>query len=268
MAFFSDGKESKMELSEKKARLQAYFRAHPKVLLGFSGGVDSAFLLASAKEMGAEAVACFVKTPFQPQFELEDARRLADGVGISLHIIPGNPLSDPQVVRNDARRCYYCKQMIFSALRAYADRIGAVLIDGTNATDPEDDRPGMQALRELSVESPLRLCGWGKADIRAESRRMGLFTWDKPSYACLATRIPTGTPIDAETLRKVEGAEDALFALGLQDFRVRVFHGAARLQLPEKEWHIGEELRRDICERVGQYFDTVLLDMTPRQPRE
>lgn len=257
-----------MELLEKRKKLQAYFNRHPKVLLGFSGGVDSAFLLAAAKEAGAEAIACFVKTPFQPQFELEDAQRLADELGIQPQVIPGDPLSDPLVVRNDAKRCYYCKRIIFSALRRYADEIGATLIDGTNATDPEEDRPGMQALRELSVESPLRLCGWGKADIRAESKRMGLFTWEKPSYACLATRIPTGTPIDAETLRKVEGAEDALFSLGFSDFRVRVFHGAAKLQLPEKDWHLTEELRRDICQKVGKYFDTVLLDMAPRQPRE
>ena len=257
-----------MELTEKKARLSAYFVEHKKVLLGFSGGVDSAFLLAAAKEAGAEAVACFVKTPFQPQFELEDAQRLADQLGVELHVIPGDPLSSPQVLRNDPRRCYYCKQIIFSTLRAYADELGATLIDGTNATDPEDDRPGMQALRELSVQSPLRLCGWGKADIRAESKRMGLFTWDKPSYACLATRIPTGTPIDAETLRRVEGAEDALFSLGLSDFRVRVFHGAARIQLPESQWHVSESLREEIVRKVGAYFDTVLLDMTPRQPRE
>ena len=153
-------------------------------------------------------------------------------------------------------------------IHARADELGATLIDGTNASDAEDDRPGMKALREMKAESPLRLCGLTKADIRAESKKRGLVTWDKPSYACLATRVPTGTPIDKETLAKVEKAENALFALGFTDFRVRVFHGAARLQLTESQWELNKERREKTFATLHESFDTVLLDMQPRLPRE
>ncbi len=257
-----------MELAEKMNALKEYFAAHPKLVLGFSGGVDSSFLFAAAKEMGAQITPIFVKTVFQPDFELEDAQKIAEHVGVSFEVLRADPLTDPDVVRNDARRCYYCKQTIFSLLRARADELGATLIDGTNASDAEDDRPGMKALREMGAESPLRLCGLTKADIRAESKKRGLVTWDKPSYACLATRIPTNTPIDKETLAKVEKAENALFGLGFTDFRVRVFHGAARLQLPESQWQLSPERREKTYAALHESFDTVLLDMQPRLPRE
>ena len=254
-------------MEEKWERLRAYFAAHPKVLLGFSGGVDSAFLLAAAKECGAEAVPVFIQTAFQPAFEWRDAEKLAGSLGVKPERVTASPLTDEDIVANGPRRCYYCKRMLFSLLREKADALGATLIDGTNASDPEDDRPGMQALRELGAESPLRLAGFTKADIRTESHRMGLFTWDKPSYACLATRVPTGTPLDAETLQKVEKAEDALFQLGYKDFRVRVFHGAARVQLLKADWP-DEEQRDKILSALKPYFDLVLLDMTLRQVRE
>ncbi len=304
-----------MQLEQKRALLQQYFTEHHRVVLGFSGGVDSAFLLAAAKEAGADITPVFIHTPFQPAFELEDARRLTGQLGIRLEIITANPLQQPEIVRNDAKRCYWCKHLLFSLLKDRARELNAILIDGTNASDPEDDRPGMQALRELGAESPLRICGLSKDEIRqlskeyvlidgtnasdpeddrpgmqalrelgAESplricglskdeirqlsKEYGLFTWDKPSYACLATRIPTGTAIDCETLQKVEKTEDALFRLGFSDFRVRVFHGAARIQLLASQWQLDEERRRQVTDAAGRYFDTVLLDMTPRTSRE
>ena len=122
----------------------------------------------------------------------------------------------------------------------------------------------MRALRELSVRSPLRECGLTKAEIRRLSKEAGLFTWDKPAYACLATRIPSGTAIDAETLRRVEGAENALGALGFADFRVRVFHGAARIQLREEQLPRAAAERESILNAVRPYFDTVLLDLAGR----
>lgn len=257
-----------MQPEQKYALLKEYFVRHKRAVLGFSGGVDSAFLLAAAKEAGADITPVFIHTPFQPTFELEDARRLTDQLGIRLEIITANPLNQPEIVRNDAKRCYWCKHLLFSLLRARAQQLDAVLIDGTNASDPEDDRPGMQALRELGAESPLRICGLTKQEIRQLSKEYGLFTWDKPSYACLATRIPTGTAIDCDTLKKVEGAEQALSNLGFSDFRVRVFHGAARIQLLASQWQMDEERRSQVNEAVGQFFDTVLLDMTPRTSRE
>ncbi|MGE5654288.1 MAG: TIGR00268 family protein, partial [Bacillota bacterium] len=126
------------------------------------------------------------------------------------------------------------------------------------------DRPGMKALEELSVRSPLRECGITKAEIRKLSKEAGLFTWDKPSYACLATRVPTGTAYTYEVLEKVERAEGALFELGFTDFRVRVFNGAARLQLPLDQFDKAMRLREDITRRLSAEFSAVLLDLVPR----
>ena len=213
--------------------LRDFFQECPKVALGFSGGVDSAYLLYAALDHGAQVRPYFIKTAFQPQFELEDARRLCAQLGVELTVVELDVLQIPGVAENPPDRCYHCKRALFGRLRQQAQADGyTVLIDGTNASDDAGDRPGMRALGELSVRSPLRECGITKAQVRALSKEAGLFTWDKPAYACLATRVPTGEAVTPETLRKVEAAEEALFSLGYSDLRVRVFHGAARLQLP------------------------------------
>ena len=136
-------------------------------------------------------------------------------------------------------------------------------MDGTNASDDAGDRPGMRALAELSVRSPLRECGITKAEVRARSRAAGLFTWDKPAYACLATRVPTGTAITREALSAVEGAENALHALGFRDFRVRIFHGAARLADGAGLCRAAEE-REAVKAALSPWFGTVLLDCNTR----
>ena len=245
--------------------LQAFFRENPRAALGFSGGVDSALLLWAGVTYGEQVRPYFVKTAFQPQFELEDARRLCRELGVELTVIELDILAAPRVAENPGDRCYHCKRALFTALRDRAQADGfSLLLDGTNASDDAGDRPGMRAISELSVRSPLRECGLTKDQVRALSKEAGLFTWDKPAYACLATRIPTGEAITAEVLEQVERAEDALFALGYRDFRVRVFHGAARLQLRE------DQLQRAACEAgklrqaLGPWFQTVLLDLTPR----
>ena len=224
--------------------LRDFFQECPKVALGFSGGVDSAYLLYAALDHGAQVRPYFIKTAFQPQFELEDARRLCAQLGVELTVVELDVLQIPGVAENPPDRCYHCKRVLFGRLRQQAQADGyTVLIDGTNASDDAGDRPGMRALGELSVCSPLRECGITKAQVRALSKEAGLFTWDKPAYACLATRVPTGEAITPETLRKVEAAEEALFSLGYSDLRVRVFHGAARLQLP------GQQLEQAAKER-------------------
>ena len=150
-------------------------------------------------------------------------------------------------------------------MRDQAARDGyPVLMDGTNASDDAGDRPGMRAIRELSVRSPLRECGITKAEVRRRSKEAGLFTWDKPAYACLATRIPTGDEITAGFLQKVEQAEDRLFSLGFTDFRVRVFHTAARLQLPEDQMAEALARRREIQTELKPYFSEVFLDLQGR----
>lgn len=245
--------------------LTEFFRENNRVALGFSGGVDSSYLLYAGLQCGAEIRPYYVKTAFQPQFELDDAYRLARQLGVEMAVIEQDILSVPSVADNPADRCYYCKAALFGALQKQALEDGySLLVDGTNASDDAGDRPGMRALRELSVRSPLRECGLTKAEIRRRSREAGLFTWEKPAYACLATRIPTGNRIDAGLLRRVEGAEDALFARGYSDFRVRVYHGAARLQLPESQMAKAIADAAGIREAVKPYFDPVLLDLASR----
>ena len=245
--------------------LEQFFQENPRCALGFSGGVDSAYLLYAGVKAGADIKPYFIKTAFQPSFELADARNLAAGLGVEVTVLELDALADPQVAANPADRCYYCKQNLFRTLkeRAIADGY-PVLLDGTNASDEAGDRPGMRALAELSVRSPLRECGLTKAEIRARSREAGLFTWDKPAYACLATRVPAGEAITAETLARVEGAEDALFRLGYTDFRVRVFHGATRLQLPRGQMERAVREAEELRQALKPYFTPILLDLEGR----
>lgn len=245
--------------------LQEFFTEHPKAALGFSGGVDSSYLLWAAVNAGADIAPYYIQTAFQPAFELEDAKRLCAQIGVKLNVIQLDALADPRVAANPANRCYYCKVGLFGALRARAKADGYdLLLDGTNASDDAGDRPGMKALREMEVRSPLRECGLTKAMIRQESRKAGLFTWDKPAYACLATRVPTGRTITPELLRRVEGAETALFALGFTDFRVRLYDDAARLQLREGQLAKAVEQRQAIRQTLAPWFDVVLLDTQTR----
>ena len=245
-----------MELSD-------FFRENPRAALAFSGGTDSAYLLYEALQCGAEVRPYYVKTPFQPRFELDDALRLTKELGTELTVIEYDILDDGLVAANPADRCYHCKKKLFGLLlreRAANDGL-SLIIDGTNASDDAGDRPGMRALGELCVRSPLRECGLTKAEIRARSKEAGLFTWNKPAYACLATRVPTGRPIERELLQRVESE---LFALGFTDFRVRLFHEAARIQLPAAQMAAALERRGDILARLKKYFDTILLDMETR----
>lgn len=245
--------------------LQDFFEQEPKAALGFSGGVDSAYLLYEAHRLGARVQPYYIHTAFQPAFELRDAQRLCGQLGVGLKVVPLDILSVDAVRGNPRDRCYHCKRALLGALRAQALADGyALLLDGTNASDDAGDRPGMRALAELSVRSPLRECGITKAEVRRRSQAAGLFTWDKPAYACLATRVPTGEPLDGEVLSKVEQAEDALFAMGFTDFRVRVFHGAARLQFPQARMAEALSRREEVMRAVKPYFDPVLLDLQGR----
>lgn len=247
--------------------LEEFFRDCPRAALAFSGGTDSAFLFWAAKEYGCDVHAYYIKTAFQPEFELRDARRLAEQLELPMTVVDLDVLAVPGAAANGPQRCYYCKQALFTALwkRARADGY-TVLLDGTNASDDAGDRPGMRALRELEVRSPLRECGLTKVQVRQLSRDAGLFTWDKPAYACLATRVPTGTPITQEALQKVERAEDAMMRLGFSDFRVRLTKdGSARLQLTADQIADAVQRRSEILSALGEDFPAVLLDLQPRR---
>ncbi|MDR4051642.1 MAG: ATP-dependent sacrificial sulfur transferase LarE [Oscillospiraceae bacterium] len=245
--------------------LQEFFAENPRVAIAFSGGVDSSYLLYAALHYGARARAYYVNSAFQPAFELEDARRLAGELNADMKVLPVDVLASETVTANPPDRCYHCKQMIFRTILAAAEADGfTVLLDGTNASDDAGDRPGMRALRELAVRSPLRECGLTKRDVRMLSRDAGLFTWDKPAYACLATRIPTGQPITARDLAVTEAAESDLFSLGFTDFRVRMVGRSAKIQLPAAQMPGLLEHRQEILQRLGPDYDGVWLDLEGR----
>ena len=245
--------------------LEQFFQENPRCALGFSGGVDSAYLLYAGVKAGADIRPYFIKTAFQPAFELADARRLAAELDVPLVVVEADVLSLPEVAANGPERCYFCKRALFTALwRAVRADGYALLLDGTNASDDAGDRPGMRALAELDVRSPLRECGLTKEAVRRLSRQAGLFTWDKPAYACLATRVPTGVPITPADLERVERGEEALFRLGFTDFRLRLFHGAARIQVPEDQLERAAARRGEIIQALQADFDEVLLDLKGR----
>ena len=239
--------------------LRNFFENNPRVALGFSGGADSSFLLFAALQAGAEVGVYFVKTPFQPQFELEDAKQLAEKLGADLKVIEFDVLTLENVRNNPKNRCYYCKKAIFGLISERAEADGfPMLIDGTNASDEVDDRPGMRALCELAVRSPLRECGITKVHLRELSRDAGLFTWNKPAYACLATRIQVDEEITLQKLEKVEWGEAALVNLGFSDLRLRLCGEGARLELPESQHAAAKEKWNDVLENLTD-FETIEL---------
>ncbi|MBK5252204.1 MAG: ATP-dependent sacrificial sulfur transferase LarE [Peptostreptococcaceae bacterium] len=245
--------------------LLTFFQAHDRVAVAFSGGVDSTYLLYAAISSGAKVRAYYVKSAFQPQFEMNDAKKLVTQLNADMSVIEADVLSLPDVAANPSDRCYYCKRLIFSTIAKHALTDGyTTLIDGTNASDEAGDRPGMRALRELSVFSPLRECGLTKNDIRRLSKDAELFTWDKPAYACLATRIPTGEKITKEKLEQTEMAENFLFSLGFTDFRIRMLGAAAKIQLPSVQFDKLLENRAAIVKELNKYYDDVLLDLEVR----
>ena len=235
--------------------LEEFFRDHPEVAIAFSGGVDSAYLLYAATRYAKRVHAYTVHSQFQPRFELDDARRLAAELGAALSVLPLDVLAVPGAAENGPDRCYHCKQAVLTTIRDAAVADGFTLLcDGTNASDAVADRPGMRALRELSVHSPLRECGLTKDTIRTLSRDAGLFTWDKPAYACLATRTPSGEPLTAA----------ALAALGFRDFRVRQSRGQARIQVPESQLARVLEQRNEILAALRPFYETISLDLEVR----
>lgn len=246
--------------------LQEFFSEHNKVALAFSGGADSSYLLYAAASCGADVAPYFVKSQFQPEFEREDAHRLAQELGVTLHEISVDVLQFHDVTVNPSNRCYFCKRHIMGAIRAAAAADGyAAIIDGTNASDEGGDRPGMKVLAEEHILSPLRICGLTKSDIRRLSHEAGLFTWDKPAYACLATRVPSGEEITAEKLSAVENSEKYLFSLGFTDFRVRLRDGGALLQFTAKQHDKAEKELEIIKTELKKYFDIIRLDPNARE---
>ena len=247
--------------------IQQYLKQHKKLAVAFSGGVDSVYLLYEAVRAGCDVHAYFIKSPFQPEFELEDAKKMIEQLKVPFTIQKVSVLEVEEVAKNPENRCYFCKQAVFKTIEKLAKEDGyEEIADGTNASDDYDDRPGMKALQEMGILSPLRECGITKQEIRKRSKEAGLFTWNKPAYACLATRIPSQMRITEEMLSKVEQGEKALFDMGFSDFRVRVLRdGSAKLQLTEENWAVLLEKRAEVLKTLKPLFETVTLDLEVRE---
>ncbi|WP_273419005.1 ATP-dependent sacrificial sulfur transferase LarE [Veillonella caviae] len=243
-----------------------YLKELDHIAIALSGGVDSSFLAYAAKQSGIPCKAYVVKSQFVPQFELEDAIQIAKIIDIPLEVIPVNVLNFEEVVSNPSNRCYYCKHHVFSTILEWARRDGFTIIaDGTNASDEINNRPGMKALKELSIRSPLRECNLTKTMIRELAHKANLFTWDKPSYACLATRFNNGQKITNADLKNIEKAESYLFLLGLTNFRVRLIGQMAKIQIPECQIDKIIKNRHDILLFFKTMFDDVVLDFEVRE---
>ena len=250
--------------------LTHFFKHHPQIALGYSGGVDSTYLLYEGVRSGVNIKPYYVKTAFQPLFELADARRFCDFLHVPLTIIDLDILQNTLITKNPPDRCYYCKKAIFEAVlsRARDDGFNTV-IDGSNASDDASERPGMKTLTELQVLSPLRECGLTKETIRRLSKEAGLFTWDKPAYSCLATRIPIGHEITKECLQKIEASENVMISLDFTDFRVRLTgDGSAKLQVPGGQMKAVFDKKSDIISLLSPYFNSITLDLQERVEKD
>lgn len=250
------------DMAEKA--LKDYFSLRHRTAVAFSGGADSSFLLHFAKRCGADVAAFYVKTEFQTERDLERALSFCRDLNVPLEVIGLNMLDVAAVAENGQDRCYHCKKAMFSAIgKAAGNR---VLIDGTNASDPRDSRPGMRALEELGVESPLRIAGIGKDMVRSLSKEAGIATWNLPSDSCLATRIRPGTAITAADLSRAEQAESKLRGLGFIDFRVRITaEDTAHLQFSEGEQGKAESSADRIADVLRGGFSRIEIDIEPRK---
>jgi uncharacterized protein len=250
------------KLESARARIAACGSA----VVAFSAGVDSTFVLAVAREvLGDRAVALTAHSPSVPAAERSEARALAARLGVRHLEIASLEQEDPGYVANGQDRCYHCKRELYRLCAQAAREVGAAaILDGFNADDRRDHRPGHRAAEEALVRSPLAEAGLSKLEVRAWSAAYGLPTWDKPQMACLASRIPYGTPVTPERLAQVERAEAALRALGLRDVRVRHHGEIGRIEIGEAEVELAFARRAEIVAGVkAAGFRIAALDLEP-----
>lgn len=241
-------------LHEKKQHLENYLRQLGSVAVAFSSGVDSTFLLKVAHDtLGDRAIALTARSHSFPRRELEEATAFCEGEKIAHIVVQTDELAIPGFRENPKNRCYLCKRALFSNMQKTAREHGFLFVaEGSNLDDDGDYRPGMIAIGELGIKSPLRQAQMTKEDIRRLSREMGLPTWDKPSFACLSTRFVYGEPITEEKLSMVERAEQRLFDLGFRQVRVRVHGQLARIEIDRSEF--GRIVRPETGAALDEYF--------------
>lgn len=251
---------------QKMGQLRRALRDSGGALVAFSGGVDSTFVLALAREeLGDRAVALTAHSASVPQAERDAARDLARRLGARHLEVTSREGEDPRYAANPVDRCYYCKSELYRLCDEAARAEGLpVVLDGFNADDKRDHRPGHQAAREHAVRSPLAEAGFGKAEVRAWSEALALPTWNKPQMACLASRLPYGVAVTPERLAQVEQAEAALRALGLASFRVRWHDAIGRVEVAEEELELAFSRRAEIVAAVKSAgFRLAVLDLEP-----